>query len=317
MTMDIKRNSNVLPYRPLNNSFPTPSETPRSTPNLPKWTDGFDSPSNSGSPIQKLLNEVIRGLEAIQALINGDGPSRSTEMPSKQIETPTKHPMTESAGGSEKTVQPGSVDDDLGSLSAKYESNGDPGTVSSGAGDAGGVSYGSYQFATNTGSAQRFVDGLKTSHPEYYERLKDFKPGTTEFSNAWKQLAKDDPTGFAKAQHEAIASSHYQPAMAKIEEKHPDFSKRSSALRNVIWSAAVQHGSQGCANIVDSVLSGKDVSKMSDEEIIKAIYAERGRTNANGGLVHFPSCSSDVQESVKNRFQNECNDALAQLKSAA
>src|ERR1043166_4761527 len=40
--------------------------------------------------------------------------------------------------------------DELGSLSAKYETGGrGPGVVSSGAGDYGGVSYGSYQMATN------------------------------------------------------------------------------------------------------------------------------------------------------------------------
>ena len=32
----------------------------------------------------------------------------------------------------------------LGDLSALYESNGDPGCVSSGAGDLGGISYGAY-----------------------------------------------------------------------------------------------------------------------------------------------------------------------------
>ncbi|HEY0366030.1 MAG TPA: LysM domain-containing protein, partial [Pyrinomonadaceae bacterium] len=40
----------------------------------------------------------------------------------------------------------------LGTLSAKYETGGrGPGTVSTGAGDPGGVSYGSYQMATKMG----------------------------------------------------------------------------------------------------------------------------------------------------------------------
>ena len=40
-------------------------------------------------------------------------------------------------------------DDLLGSISQQYESNGDPGRVSSGDGDLGGASYGAYQFAGN------------------------------------------------------------------------------------------------------------------------------------------------------------------------
>ena len=48
----------------------------------------------------------------------------------------------------------------LGSLSSKYETGGrGPGTVSSGIGDAGGVSYGSYQMTSRPrgGTVARFV----------------------------------------------------------------------------------------------------------------------------------------------------------------
>ena len=38
---------------------------------------------------------------------------------------------------------------ELGNLSAVYESNGDPACVSSGVNDAGGISYGTYQLASN------------------------------------------------------------------------------------------------------------------------------------------------------------------------
>ncbi|MEO7404886.1 MAG: hypothetical protein ABIU95_14560, partial [Burkholderiales bacterium] len=45
----------------------------------------------------------------------------------------------------------------LGKLSAKYESGGRAsGTVSSGKGDPGGVSYGSYQLSSKVGTAQKF-----------------------------------------------------------------------------------------------------------------------------------------------------------------
>lgn len=43
----------------------------------------------------------------------------------------------------------GSDSKTLGSLSAPYESSGNPGTVSTGNGDPGGVSYGTYQLTTN------------------------------------------------------------------------------------------------------------------------------------------------------------------------
>src|SRR5215218_8467367 len=46
----------------------------------------------------------------------------------------------------------------LGALSAKYETGGrGPGTVSTGVGDRGGVSYGSYQMASKLGIPTKFV----------------------------------------------------------------------------------------------------------------------------------------------------------------
>jgi len=48
----------------------------------------------------------------------------------------------------------------LGSLSARYESNGDPGAIGRTEGDAGGASYGAYQFATNAGVPEAFVAWL-------------------------------------------------------------------------------------------------------------------------------------------------------------
>jgi LysM repeat protein len=106
---------------------------------------------------------------------------------------------------------------ELGGLSRKYEAFG-PGTVSTGQGDAGGVSYGSYQFATKTGSAQAFVDSLKDSHPHYHAALAGKTPGTEPFSRAWKELAEKDPRGFDRAQHENIRRTHYEPAVIGIRQ---------------------------------------------------------------------------------------------------
>src|SRR4051812_387517 len=54
---------------------------------------------------------------------------------------------------------PGDDDSRLGVLSAKFETGGrGPGTVSSGRGDPGGVSYGSYQMSSKRGVVGRFVN---------------------------------------------------------------------------------------------------------------------------------------------------------------
>ncbi|MBL8917994.1 MAG: LysM peptidoglycan-binding domain-containing protein [Myxococcaceae bacterium] len=203
----------------------------------------------------------------------------------------------------------------LGTLSARYESNGDPGTVSSGRGDRGGVSYGMYQFATNTGSARSFADWLGRAHPQLGQRLRGLNPGTQEFSNAWRAIARDNPQAFRDAQHEYIAGRFYEPARRNVERAVPglDFGNRSRALNDVLWSVAVQHGQGGAATIFGRALAGKDVSRMSDEELIRAVYQERGKRTRGGELYYFTSSSADVQRGVANRFRNELRDALAAL----
>ena len=66
----------------------------------------------------------------------------------------------------------------LGDVSAKYESgNGGAKTISSGTGDPGGVSYGSYQLASKTGTLEAF---LKASG--YNKDFAGLTPGTSLFN---------------------------------------------------------------------------------------------------------------------------------------
>jgi hypothetical protein len=204
-------------------------------------------------------------------------------------------------------------DGKLGKLSKRYESNGHPGTVSRGKGDKGGVSYGSYQLATKPGTAKEFTHWLSQNHPNLAKSFAGLKPGTKQFGAAWKAVAARDPKGFEQIQHSFIKASHYDPQKLATEAKTGiKFDKRSQALRDVLWSTAVQHRT-GTASIFKAALHGHDPAKLSDAQIINAVYAERGRTNAHGGLVHFGGSSSAVQQSVANRFHHEVKDALVEL----
>ena len=51
----------------------------------------------------------------------------------------------------------------------------------------------------------------------------------------------------------------------------------------------------------------------SDEAIIKAVYAERGRVNTDGKLARFQRVSDAWIPGLKKRFVNEQADALALL----
>jgi len=200
----------------------------------------------------------------------------------------------------------------------KYETGGRGSTmVSSGKGDAGGVSYGSYQFTSKMGgSAARFVG------QNDFPWKKDFQgltPGTSAFTNKWKEVAKANPEQFKNAEHSYIQKSHYDPLTTSVQQHTGvDVNSRSTALRDVVWSTAVQHG--GGSTVVQKAFDTMKKQgtfnpndKNFDANAIKAIYAERGRTNGSGGLVHFGKNSAEVQRGVANRFVSEQKDALKML----
>lgn len=203
--------------------------------------------------------------------------------------------------------------DKLGALSEKYESGGrGPSTVSTGEGDPGGVSYGTYQLASKIGRADQFV---KKHYPKEFEGQKG---GSDEFTKKWKELAAKDADGLRKNEHQFIKETHYDPQAAKLlKDVKLDVAKRSAAFRDVVWSTAVQHGPNTDVIVVavKSLLTeGKKLDDVTDEPIIKAVYAERGRKTDDGKLARFKGVSEKWIPALTKRFENEQKDALEMLK---
>lgn len=207
----------------------------------------------------------------------------------------------------------------LGILSQKYEvGNRGPETVSSGKGDPGGVSYGLYQMTSKPGggTVKMFI-----RDPDFPWKM-DFSgktPGFPDFSNAWKALAKREPDAFAREQHAYIEKTHYLPLVENVWElTGEDFTHRTNALQQVAWSVAVQHGASNGAHLISRAYNRVDdgeLSDISDQDIINAIYDERAKENSRGELAYFSRSSLAVQKALRNRFDDERRDALEMLES--
>lgn len=194
----------------------------------------------------------------------------------------------------------------LGQTSARYETSGrGPGTVSTGAGDHGGVSYGSYQLSTNEGTVHEFL----RYNPTIGARLAGLRPGTEAFSNRWRELAAADPQGFHGAQHDFIQHKFYDVQMQRLQDVGIDLSQRGAAVQDMLWSTSVQF--RGLTrSIVQGALAGRDLASMSDVDIVSAVQDYKRDHNST-----LFASSRSLWPGLLARASNEKQDLIELARS--
>ena len=231
----------------------------------------------------------------------------------------------------------------LGQLSERYESNGNPGAIAVVSGDPGGKSYGLYMFSSAADSPKSFFQWCQASSNAYYQGIGNtlsevYYYGTPGygplFDEAWRNLAADNPEGFGLAQRDYVRADYYDKYVAAISEKVSGFdvSNYSIALRNVLWSRAIQHGVGGATNVFTRAMDALGgFANQPESELINAIYAESGRLTDDApikmsgasarrygvegkSLAYYTGCSGDIQLGVYIRLRiNEPAYAQAML----
>lgn len=200
----------------------------------------------------------------------------------------------------------------LGFIAEKYESAG-RGSETVGWDKSGGTSYGKKQISSKAGAMTDYLKFLeKNGKGDIAKKLRDAgiesDTGSTSGKavDVWKEVARSGALG--NTENEFLRGS-YDTGLKGVKDK--DLAKRlesNKALQEMMYSTSVQHGGGGSASILNSVYK----KGMSDEDLIKAVYAERG---ANGGQKHFSRSSANERSSVVNRFGREQQDVLALLKN--
>lgn len=200
----------------------------------------------------------------------------------------------------------------LGSLAARYES-GSEGIAAIGYDRTGGTSYGKYQIASRPGSMAGFLSFLEGEAPDIAERLTAAGPANTgsrkgEMPEVWRAIASEEPDRFEDLQERFIHQSHYEPALNAVQRIGYDTRLFSPAMKEVLWSTAVQHGPSGAASIFAQAAEGVGLGtgstqKRQEKEIINEIYALRANK--------FGSSTPQIQAAARERMENEKRQALA------
>ena len=192
----------------------------------------------------------------------------------------------------------GFVSKGIGAVAAYFESGkAGAGTISSGRGDRGGVSYGTHQLSSKTGTLQEYIRGSK-----YSSEFAGLTPATPAFDAKWKEIFARDPEGFAEDQEAFIAKSHYLPQVKNLSGIGLDLNNRSDALKSAVFSVGVQFGPG--SKLINKAIDAKDLDPKTstDEDLIRSIYGFKKENND----ALFKSSSESVRAgTLKRAFKEE------------
>nr|WP_299855474.1 hypothetical protein [Sphingomonas bacterium] len=177
-----------------------------------------------------------------------------------------------------------SLSDDVGALARQTESHDNSARISTGKGDAGGPSYGSYQLAQNRGQVPEF---LATEGASWAKELGAAPIYSEQFKSIWQTIARREGQKFKDAENAFARRTKYNPVMLLISEKlHLNLNTRSVAVRGAVTAAANHMGpggptrDNGGYGVVRRAIVQTDQSLSRDDpdydrQLVDNIYGQR------------------------------------------
>lgn len=200
-----------------------------------------------------------------------------------------------------------------GTMSGYFESRGNVRSISTGAGDIGGVSYGGHQIASKTGTMGEFMRSPQAK--AFAGQFAGLTPGTPAFNTAYKQFTSTSEGAAAmdKAQDDFIIATHYNPVVNRVQKNTGvDINKQSKAVQEAAYVSAVAYGSSGGASKLERAFKEAGISgdgPQDQAKMIDTIYQDR--------IAHIQQDYSkspiSTQRSMTARYQREWAVAKAVL----
>lgn len=201
----------------------------------------------------------------------------------------------------------------LGYISAREESNGDPGALGLNPNDKGGASFGVWQLSSKMGSVDEFLSFIKNKNEEIYSQLSEAKKQDNNkfednFISKWKEIAKNNYDVFYELQRLFIKHNHFDAFIksAKKNNLNINYLLDYNSTSNMIWSTCVQHGPEGTIKIF------KKISPITSMEVlIERVYEERLNVISKSYPPNSPNPGIvSLYNGIKNRLDNEKDEII-------
>src|SRR5687768_478703 len=191
---------------------------------------------------------------------------------------------------------------DLGSLSAKYESGGN---IASAHKDNIGWAYGKWQFNSKGNLPEFFA-----RYPGYAKSFAGLTPGTEAFNDRWRMIARNDPQGFEAAQREHATHELEKPGGPMETAAQLGFKTNNRGIYEALWSGTQQHG--GIKKVLAAAAQAPGFANMAPEDQVKAFYSARMQYVQNLQARGIPGL-----EGQPARYRDELQDATRLARVAS
>lgn len=175
------------------------------------------------------------------------------------------------------------------------------GAISTGSGDLGGKSYGTYQFPSNTKVSNSLTGFVNSPSNPFSATLKAAgKIGSAAFDATWKSLATTANRAFGLAQEEFARNVMWAPIISNFETRSGiKLDQHAPILTDLIVGTANQYGNI-TNNIADYVKTsgGKN---LTTNEVGKAVQDYKYKNVDN----NFKRSSESVRNGVRKRIERE------------